>query len=171
MQTRQSPLYLSPHLPGWPGRDSRVHFTGGKTWAQGHDWLCDLVDIPLAVGQGLGHGSDARAHCTMLTVPMHVCANTHTRIHTWVYIDTFAHADTQTHTHHTHACTHIHRHIHRGTHRYTRTQTHHLHSYTYADTHYIHSCVHTQAYTDTSAYTHWHIQMTHTHAPLGPEAL
>lgn len=167
MQTQQSPLYLSPHLPGWPGRDSRVHFTGGKTWAQGHDWLCDLVDIPLAVGQGLGHGSDARAHCTMLTVPMHVCASTHTRIHTWVYIDTFAHADTQMHTHHTHACTHIHR----GTHRYTRTQTHHLHSYTYADTHYIHSCVHTQAYTDTSAYTHWHIQMTHTHAPLGPEAL
>lgn len=60
VQTRQSPLHLSPHLPGRLGRDGHVHFTGGKTWAQGHDWLCDLGDIPLAVGQGLGRGTDAR---------------------------------------------------------------------------------------------------------------
>lgn len=101
--------------------------------------------------------------------PMHVCANTHTCMHTWVYIDTFAHTDTRTHAHIPYTYTHIHRHTHRGTHRYIHMQTHHMHSCTRICRHPLHT--HTCAHTDTSAHTHRHIQITHTHTPLGPEAL
>lgn len=103
--------------------------------------------------------------------PMHVCANTHICMHTWVYIDTFAHTDTRTHAHIPYTCTHTDIHTEAHTDTYTCRRTTCTHAHAYADTHYIHTRVHTQAHTDTSAHTHRHIQITHTHTPLGPEAL